>query len=140
MCNKKSIGKQRTLFRKLLPENFGIFLENGNSFGEDDIRAGIEEKIFNPTHITTRADCFAAIAKRVGWATSVFLRLRLAKEFEGLVFKIRHELHWNAMVDELEEAKVMAGLDDKVFGFWVGQINYWDFRKQGGRFAWRFEK
>lgn len=120
--------KQGTLF---LPEILWIFSENEERFGGDDVRVGVEKKVFNPTHITVSANPFATVAKRVRRTCSVFLGLSFFEEFEGFGFQIGHEVRRNTMVDKFKETKVPASINYFGFGIRVGEIDHRNPREQG---------
>lgn len=91
-----------------------------------DLGIGIEKEIFNPTHITICSDCFAAIAKRVGRASFVFLGLGKIKESESFIFQPGHEFHWNSMIDQLEEAVLLTCFNYEVLSFGVFKVYNWN--------------
>lgn len=103
-----------------------VFLENGEGFGGDDFGVGVEEEVLHPTHIAVAADYLAAVAEGVGRAGSVLLGLRSPEETHSFIFEVGHELQWDAMVDELEEAELLGGSDYEGLGLRVGEVDLWD--------------
>ena len=118
------------------PENFWDLLENEEGLWGDDIRVGVEEEILDPTHIAVGADSLAAIAERVRGASHIFVSLGFHEELEGFVFQVGHELQWNAMVDDLEEAKLLACLDDERLGLGVREVDHRGGCEEGCGLAW----
>lgn len=41
-------------------------------------------------------------------------------------FQVGDELEWDAMVDDLEESKLFAGLDDEVLGVGFREVYQWN--------------
>ena len=128
----KKKKKQRNLF---LLENFWALLENGEWFVGHDIRIGIEEDIFNPTHITVWANSLAAIAKWIRRACPVFVRLRQIEEPKGLNFQPGYDLHWDSMIYKLENPKLLKRLDYEALGLRVWKVYHWNSSEQAGGLA-----
>ena len=120
---------------KSLPENFGVFPENDKSFLGGDLRIGIEKDILNPSHITIWSNSLAAIAKRVQRTSFVFLRLGEIEKPESFIFQSGNEFHWNTMIDQLEEAKLLTGLNYQGLCFRVSQVYHWNSCENTGRLA-----
>ncbi|KAF7840472.1 hypothetical protein G2W53_002770 [Senna tora] len=127
--------KQSPLFseQKILPENVGVFPENGERLRGNNFWIGIEKKVLDPTHIAVGSNSLGSIAEGVRRSRFIFLRLRKFEELESLVFERGHEVQWDAMVDELEEAEFLGGLDYEGLGVRVREVDFWDFgREEGG--------
>lgn len=109
-----------------LPEILWVFSENEAGFFGEDVGISVEEEVFDPTDIAVGANSLAAVAERVGRAGSVFFGLWEIKEIESFGFETGHELHWDAMVDNLEESEVFAGFDNGGTGLRVRQVHHGD--------------
>ena len=84
----------------------------------NDVGVGVEEEIFNPTHITVWSNSLAAITKWVRGASPVFLRLGGVEEPQGFRFQPVYELQWESSIDNLEESK-LTGFDHMLLGLGV---------------------
>lgn len=110
--------------------------EDEERFLGDDVGVGVEEEVFDPADIAVGADSLAAVAERVGRACLVLVGLREAEELESFGFEHRHELHWDAMVDNLKEPELFASPDYESTGPGVGQVDHWDSTEEArGRLA-----
>lgn len=76
-------------------------------------RGNCEEEILHPTDVAVAADRLVAVAEGVGGSEGALLVGRRAgEEGGGLGLEPASELEGNAVVDDLKEARVLAGLDD----------------------------
>lgn len=83
---------------------------------------GREENVFDPTNIAAGADVLIAVAERVGGTRFELLRQGSGEESEGLGFESGYEVRRDAVVDNLKEPELLAGLDEEVFGVGLGEV------------------
>ncbi|MED6141664.1 hypothetical protein PIB30_105693, partial [Stylosanthes scabra] len=121
---------------------YGDMVEDEEGVRGDDMRVGVEEEVLDPAEVAVGANSVAAVAERVvrrGSHMHVFKRrlMRVVEEVKGMVFEVGDEVKWNPMVDELEEAIVIAGLDHYGLGLRVGEIHLRSAGKDGwSSLAW----
>lgn len=108
-----------------------VALENGRGFLGGNFGVCVEEEILDPSNVAVWADPFASVSKRVWWARTVLLVLGLSEELLGLRFQLRRELGRNAVVDDLEESELPAGLGHGGGGAGVGEVDDGDSGEEG---------
>nr|GMD87581.1 Expressed protein [Ipomoea batatas] len=85
-------------------------------------RVALEENVFDPANIAAGADVLIAVAERVGGTRFELLRQGSGEESEGLGFESGYEVRRDAVVDDLKEPELLAGLDEEVFGVGLGEV------------------
>lgn len=88
---------------------------------------GVEEEILDPTEIAIEADLFAGVAKRLRWASFIFLRLREIEKLGGFGFEFVDKVQGDTMVNHFEEAVIFTGFDKVGSGVGVVHVYYWDY-------------
>lgn len=93
-----------------VPKHIGVSTTNG---GE---AVGIEQKILETTKIAGCPNSLVAVSRGIRRACFFLLRERKREEAEGFSFQGGDEVHGDVMVGDLEEAKVLAGLNEEGLG------------------------
>lgn len=83
---------------------------------------GGEEQVLDPTDVAIGADLLVAIAEGVRGAGPVLDGGREGEEADGFGFEVADEVDGDAVVDDLEEAEVLAGSDKLRFGVGFGEV------------------
>lgn len=65
------------MWEAYIPENMGVLVEDEEGVGGDDVRVGVEEEVFDPTHIAVASNSLASVAEGVRRACPVFVGLGL---------------------------------------------------------------
>ena len=109
------------------------------------IGAGVggEEEVFEPPDVAIVADLLVPIAEGVGWAGLGLDGEGEGEESESFGFEVADEVGGDAVVDDFEEAEVLAGSDELSFGVRLGEVDEGDECSSVVRFGqlfhcWRF--
>lgn len=87
------------------------------------VGVGGEEQVLDPAGVAVAADVLVAVAEGVRGAGPELVGEREREELESFGFQIGDELEGNAVVGDLEEAYLLAGLDELRSGVGVGKVD-----------------
>ena len=88
----------------------------------------IEQKVLNPTNIAAWSNSLVSVSRRIRRPCFFLLRERKWEEVDSFSFQLGDEVHRDTMVDDLEEAKLLAGLNEEGFG-----VRLWEVYERNSR-------
>lgn len=90
------------------------------------MRIGGEEEVLDPADVAIGADLLVPVAEGVGGAGLVLDGGREVEEADGFGLEVTDEVDGDAVVDDLEEAEVLAGSDELRLGVGLGEVDEGD--------------
>lgn len=89
------------------------------------------EEVLHPANVAMASNNLASVAEGVGSTGELLFRRRQGEKFDGFFFKLRNELHGDAVFGDLEETEVLACSDEKGLGAWLRKADGGDAGEEG---------